>query len=143
MNALWNIYNPSGKKRIIVTRNLPGEEWKKVFAEADCCVEIYCGSDTLPAGELFAAIGNRCDGILGQLFDQCSDALFDALAKSGGKVYSNYAVGFNNIDMAAATLHGIAIGNTPGVPYGNYRRAGSFTDICRSTENCRRRLIHA
>lgn len=28
---------------------------------------------------------------------------------------SNYAVGYNNIDVAAATAHGIQVGNTPGV----------------------------
>jgi glyoxylate reductase len=31
------------------------------------------------------------------------------------KVVSNYAVGFNNIDVPAATARGIAVGNTPGV----------------------------
>ena len=31
------------------------------------------------------------------------------------KVVSNYAVGFNNIDIPAATVRGIAVGNTPGV----------------------------
>jgi hydroxypyruvate reductase 1 len=41
--------------------------------------------------------------------------LFAALANAGGKAYSNYAVGFNNIDVDAATRHGIPVGNTPGV----------------------------
>jgi hydroxypyruvate reductase 1 len=30
-------------------------------------------------------------------------------------VYSNYAVGYNNVDIKAASRHGIAVGNTPGV----------------------------
>ncbi len=115
MTPQWNIFNPSGKRRVIVTRNLPGEEWKKTFAEADCRIEIYSENKTLTDGELRAAIGNRCDGILGQLSDQCTDALLDALANAGGKVFSNYAVGVNNIDLPAATRHGIAVGNTPGV----------------------------
>ena len=30
----WKIYNPSGKKRILVTRLLPGEEWLKILSDA-------------------------------------------------------------------------------------------------------------
>ena len=30
-------------------------------------------------------------------------------------MYSNYAVGYNNVDVDAATRHGICVGNTPGV----------------------------
>ena len=37
------------------------------------------------------------------------------MRSAGGKVYSNYAVGFDNIDLAAATRNGIPVGNTPGV----------------------------
>src|SRR5206468_12953493 len=40
-------------------------------------------------------------------------ALMDAASRL--KVVSNYAVGFNNIDIAAATERGICVGNTPGV----------------------------
>ena len=29
-------------------------------------------------------------------------------------MFSNYAVGYNNVDVKAATKHGIAVGNTPG-----------------------------
>lgn len=43
-----------------------------------------------------------------------SDELFGVLKAAGGKVYSNYAVGFNNIVLEDATKHGIAVGNTPG-----------------------------
>jgi hydroxypyruvate reductase 1 len=41
--------------------------------------------------------------------------LFGALARAGGKAYSNYAVGYNNVDVDAATRHGLPVGNTPGV----------------------------
>ena len=36
------------------------------------------------------------------------------LEGAGGKAYSNYAVGYNNVDVAAATRHSIPVGNTPG-----------------------------
>jgi hydroxypyruvate reductase 1 len=44
-----------------------------------------------------------------------SEELFSELAAAGGSVYSNYAVGYNNVDAKAATKHGIAVGNTPGM----------------------------
>jgi len=53
------------------------------------------------------------EGILALLTD-CIDAeLMDAAPKL--RVVSNYAVGFDNVDVAAATQRGIAVGNTPGV----------------------------
>jgi glyoxylate reductase len=54
-----------------------------------------------------------CEGLVSLLTDKIDAALMDAAPRL--KVVSNYAVGFNNIDIAAATERGIAIGNTPGV----------------------------
>jgi lactate dehydrogenase-like 2-hydroxyacid dehydrogenase len=48
------------------------------------------------------------------LTDRIDDELLDA-AGPGLKVVSNYAVGFDNIDVAAVTRRGIPAGNTPGV----------------------------
>ncbi len=52
------------------------------------------------------------DVVLTQLRDTV-DA--DLLAAAQLKGVSNYAVGYNNIDVATATDHGIQVGNTPGV----------------------------
>src|SRR5205807_7884515 len=54
-----------------------------------------------------------CDGLVSLLTDKIDAALMDAAPQL--KVVSNYAVGFNNIDVAAATARGVAVGNTPGV----------------------------
>src|SRR5205823_12754582 len=54
-----------------------------------------------------------CDGLVALLTDKIDAALMDAAPRL--KVVSNYAVGFNNIDIAAATERGICVGNTPGV----------------------------
>ena len=43
-----------------------------------------------------------------------SEELFQELHNAGGSVFSNYAVGYNNVDVKGATKHGIAVGNTPG-----------------------------
>lgn len=39
--------------------------------------------------------------------------LFSALKRAGGTAFSNMAVGYNNVDVAAANKNGIAVGNTP------------------------------
>jgi hydroxypyruvate reductase 1 len=111
----WRTHNPSGRKRVIVTKELPGERWLNILARADCKVEICTSTDVLSTEEIKAAMGSRCDGAIGQLTEIWGDELFAALKAAGGTAYSNYAVGFNNVDVPAATRHGIPMGNTPGV----------------------------
>jgi hydroxypyruvate reductase 1 len=111
----WKIFNPGGKKRVVVTKELPGNRWLELLAHADARVEYGTGSRILSEEEIRSAISDRCDGAIGQLTESWRDALFSALSEAGGKVYSNYAVGFDNLDVDAATKRGIPIGNTPGV----------------------------
>jgi lactate dehydrogenase-like 2-hydroxyacid dehydrogenase len=40
--------------------------------------------------------------------------LFEALRAAGGRAYSNYAVGYNNVKVEEATKRGLPVGNTPG-----------------------------
>ena len=54
------------------------------------------------------------DGLLCLLTDRVDGELMDA-AGPGLKVISNHAVGYDNIDVAAATARGIPVGNTPGI----------------------------
>ncbi|RLT40697.1 MAG: D-glycerate dehydrogenase, partial [Chloroflexi bacterium] len=54
------------------------------------------------------------DGILSLLTTKMDPAVMDA-AGAGLKVISNYAVGFDNIDIPEATRRGIPVGHTPGV----------------------------
>jgi glycerate dehydrogenase len=111
----WRIHNESGSKRVVVTKELPGDRWLNFLTEADCKVEICTSPDVLNIPEIRAAIGKRCDAAIGQLTEPWGDELFAALKAAGGTAYSNYAVGFNNVDVDAATQHGIPVGNTPGV----------------------------
>jgi hydroxypyruvate reductase 1 len=112
---MWRAYNPSGNKRVIVTKELPGESWLTVLTSAGCKVEICTSSEFLSVDEIKAAIGTQCDGAIGQLTETWGEELFSALRGAGGRVYSNYAVGYNNVNVAAATKHRIPVGNTPGV----------------------------
>ncbi len=111
----WQTHNPSGSKRVVVTKELPGDRWLNILTAADCKIEICTSPDVLSGAEIIAAIGNVCDGAIGQLTETWDDALYAALKAAGGTAYSNYAVGFNNVDVDAATRHGIPVGNTPGV----------------------------
>ena len=111
----WRIHNDKGSKRVIVTKELPGDRWLKFLTEADCRIEICTSTEVLSSEEIKAAFGDRCNAAIGQVTESWGDELFAALKKAGGIAYSNYAVGFDNVDVAAATKHGIPVGNTPGV----------------------------
>jgi len=68
-----------------------------------------------PAGfapHLLEQIGET-EGILCLLTDSVNQALLNVAPRL--RVVSNMAVGFDNIDIAACTRHGIPVGNTPGV----------------------------
>lgn len=111
----WRVINPDGKNRVVVTKELPGGRWLEILTRADCRVEVCSSEEVLSAGEIKAAIGTECQGAIGQLTEPWGEELFAALRAAGGKAYSNYAVGFNNVDVSAATRQGIPVGNTPGV----------------------------
>ncbi|MDO9515816.1 MAG: NAD(P)-dependent oxidoreductase [Syntrophales bacterium] len=111
----WKVYNPGGDRRVIVTRQLPGERWLKILTQADCRVDVRTSPEIPSIEEIISAIGDRCSGAIGQLTETWGEELFSALGSAGGRVYSNYAVGYNNVDVDAATRHRICVGNTPGV----------------------------
>lgn len=111
----WRTHNSSGSKRVIVTKELPGDRWLNILTAADCKTEICTSPDVLSSEEIIAAMGARCDGAIGQLTEPWGEDLYAALKAAGGTAYSNYAVGFNNVDVDAATRQGIPVGNTPGV----------------------------
>ncbi len=111
----WKTHHPTGSRRVVVTKELPGERWLEVLGRADCRVDICTSTDILSVTEIAQAIGDRCDGAIGQLTEPWGEELFSALQAAGGRAYSNYAVGYNNVDVEAATRHRIPVGNTPGV----------------------------
>ncbi|MEE4607445.1 MAG: NAD(P)-dependent oxidoreductase [Desulfobacteraceae bacterium] len=111
----WQVYNPDGRFRIVVTKPLPGRRWRDILTTAGCRIEVCQDRTVLSTGEIAAAIGEHCDAAIGQLTERWGEGLFQALTGAGGQAYSNYAVGYNNVDLEAATRLGIPVGNTPGV----------------------------
>ena len=111
----WRVHHPDGRRRVIVTKELPGTKWLQILVAADCRIEICTSPEVVHLEEIKAAMGASCDGAIGQLTEPWGGELFEALLQAGGRAYSNYAVGFNNVDVEAATRLGIPVGNTPGV----------------------------
>lgn len=99
------------KPKVYLTRRLP-ERAMQVLEEK---FELECNpyDRVLNREELLAAVKGR-DGLLPLLTDAVDGELMDAAGPSL-KVVANYAVGFNNIDVAACTARKIAATNTPGV----------------------------
>jgi hydroxypyruvate reductase 1 len=111
----WTVHNPDGDRRVIVTKELPGNRWLDILTAAGCRVEVCTSEDVLTVDEIKERVGDSCDGVIGQLTEDWNASLFGALAAAGGTAYSNFAVGYNNVDVAGATAAGILVGNTPGV----------------------------
>ena len=115
MPEAWKTYHPAGRHRVLVTRELLGDRWLRILTEADCRVEVHAGEKALTSHELMSAFAPGCSGLIGQLAESMTAEIFEAFKRARGVVYSNYAVGYNNVDVPAASALGIAVGNTPGV----------------------------
>lgn len=95
---------------------MPGSRWINLLVDAGFRVEICTASKTiLSVDDIKALIGHQCDGVIGQLTEDWGEELFSTLKGAGGHAYSNMAVGYNNVDVDAASRNGVAVGNTPGV----------------------------
>jgi lactate dehydrogenase-like 2-hydroxyacid dehydrogenase len=98
------------KPHILVTKRIYPEaiEYLKEHAELD-----YAASDDgLSAEELLARARGK-QGLVSQLTDKFTATVIDQL--DGVRVIANVAVGFDNIDVPAATRRNILVTNTPDV----------------------------
>lgn len=98
------------KKRVFVTRDLPGEAINNLRKNYD--VGLNTEDRVLTQEELLEGI-RGCHGVLCLLTDRMDGEAMDA--SDSLEVISNYTVGFDNIDTEAATERGIYVCNTPGV----------------------------
>ena len=102
---------PEHRPRVFVARRIPEEGIEAI--RAVCDTDLWPDELPPPRDELLRRVAG-CDGVLTLLTDRVDDELLDA-AGPNLRVVSNYAVGFDNIDVAACTRRGIPVGNTPGV----------------------------
>ncbi len=96
--------------KVYVSRELSEEGLNLLRGVTD--LKIWQGKELMPR-ELQLLQFADCDGLL-----TTTDIIVDAQlleACPALKVVSNHAVGYDNVDVAACTAHGIPVGNTPGV----------------------------
>ncbi len=101
----------AARPRVFVTRALPGSAPAELLgAAAD--VDTWEGEEPPPPASLLERSAG-CDGLLTMLTDRVDGALLDACPTV--RVVANMAVGYDNVDVAAATERGVLVTNTPGV----------------------------
>lgn len=98
------------KPKVFIARMLPQQALDMILPVCDA--QVWQDELPPPRDVLLSKVRDL-DGLLTLLTDKVDPVLMDSAPKL--KVVSNCAVGFDNIDVPAATQRGIAVGNTPGV----------------------------
>jgi glyoxylate reductase len=100
-------------QRIVVTRGIP-EAGLRILREAGADIRVLQPDPEAPVDRavLLEAV-TEADVLLALLTERVDAELLEAGRRLRG--VANYAVGFNNVDVAAATALGVPVTNTPGV----------------------------
>jgi glyoxylate reductase len=96
--------------RIAVTRRIPMAGIETLESVGD--VSVW-PEQLPPAPEKLVELVSGCDGVLSTLNDRIDGAFLDQVPTV--KVVSNFAVGYDNIDVQACTERGVAVCITPDV----------------------------
>src|SRR3989344_7644750 len=99
------------KKIVAVTRKIPEAGLSLLAAKYE--LRLSKQDRVLKADELKKLVSGA-DAVLALLTDKIDEDLLSAAGKQL-KIVANYAVGFDNIDLAAAKKHRVVVTNTPGV----------------------------
>lgn len=97
--------------KIYITRKIP-EAAKKLLAAEGYKVSEYKEDKPITKDELISK-GKNADAVISLLTDKIDKDVLNHLPKC--KIIANYAVGYNNIDVAYAKSKGIIVTNTPGI----------------------------
>lgn len=99
--------------KVYLTRKIP-EAGIKMLEDKGYEVDISPKDGVLTKDELLTALKKKeYNTVLCLLTDAIDAEVFDAVPSA--KIFANYAVGYNNIDVEAAKKRGVTITNTPGV----------------------------
>ncbi len=99
------------KPKVYVTRRIPAPGLEMV--QEACDVAIWDREDIPPPREILLREVAGVEGLLSLLTDRIDAELMAVAPRL--KVVSNYAVGYDNIDVPTATRRGIVVGHTPEV----------------------------
>jgi glyoxylate reductase len=86
------------RPKVFIARRIPDEGLKAITSH--CEVDVWPERLPPPAEELRRRIAN-CDGLVSLLTDRVDGSLLDAAPRL--KVVSNFAVGYNNVDVPACS----------------------------------------
>src|SRR5690242_17679288 len=98
------------KPAVLVVRRIPSIALSRL--EEACDVEIHTGDGDLTPDELIARLQDK-QGLVSVLTTPVTSAVLHA--SRGLRIVANIAVGYNNIDIAAARERGVIVTNTPDV----------------------------
>jgi glyoxylate reductase len=101
----------AARPRVFVTREISAVGLEPIRAAFD--TDVWPEETPPPPADLLRRV-QGCDGVLTFLSDRVDATFLDA-AGPRLRVVSNFAVGYDNIDVAACARRGVAVGNTPGV----------------------------
>jgi glyoxylate reductase len=99
------------KPKVYITRRIPEQILSMIESQYE--VRMWVEEDVAVPREVLEQEIANIDGLFCLLTDHIDQLLLDKASRL--KVVSNMAVGFNNIDVTAATRRGIMVTNTPGV----------------------------
>ncbi|MEX2160158.1 MAG: D-glycerate dehydrogenase [Dehalococcoidia bacterium] len=98
------------KPRVYVTRALPGDAIERL--QRECDVRVW-DEDAPPSRETLLEETRNAEGLLCLLTDNVDAGLLEAAVHL--RVISTMAVGYDHIDIDAATARGVLVTHTPGV----------------------------
>jgi glyoxylate reductase len=103
---------PSARPIVFVTRRIPDAGLALLRARKDLALRVFPKDRRISRKELLAGV-RGASAILSLLTERIDAEVMDA-AGPQLKIVANYAVGYDNIDLAAAKKRGILVANTPG-----------------------------
>lgn len=98
------------KPKVFVTHGLPGNALERLKNEAE--VEVYEENETITKEMLIEKL-QGITGVISLLVNEIDEEVMSQAPQL--KIISNYAVGYNNINVEAATERNILVTNTPDV----------------------------